>query len=317
MSIVARTADQSPVDRVEYWRSTVSQIFVPLAVTPGHAPLEGTLRAAERGGLRLAEITGSGQVVHRDRAMIRRADPEYYKIGLQLRGRGVVLQDGREAVLAPGDFTVYDTSRPYRLVLDDAFRQFILMFPRSALNVPERTMARMTAVRVSGRDGMGALVSPFLTGLVGQLDAVSAPAARHLNEAVLDMLAAVFTDGEPTGPPSGERLLPRVQRYIEDHLADPDLGPDQVAAAHHISTRYLQKLFERNGETVAGWIRARRLEHCRRDLSAAELSDRPVSAVAARWGLLDAAHFSKSFRAAYGLPPRDYRLAVARRSIQP
>lgn len=305
MSIVVRAADQVPTDRVDYWRSTLSRTFVPLETTPGEAPFDGTLRSTDLDGLQLAEVTGTGQVVHRDRAMIRRADPEYYKIGLQLRGRGLVLQDDREALLTPGDFAVYDTSRPYRLVFDETFRMLVLMCPRSALKVPDRTMARMTAVRVSGREGTGALVSPFLAGLAEQLDSVSAAAAWHLNEAVLDMVAAVFADGSSAKP---DGLLLRVRRYIDDHLAEQDLGPDTVAAAHHVSTRYLRKLFEREGETVAGWIRSRRLEHCRRDLTV--LTDRPISAVAARWGLLDAAHFSRTFRAAYGLPPREYRLAA-------
>lgn len=311
MSVVARAADQSPTERVEYWRTALSRAFVPLAVTPGPDPLAGTLRTARLDGLQVAEVTGSSQTVYRDRALIRRADPEYYKIGLQVRGRGVVRQDGREAVLTPGEFTVYDTSRPYRLVNSEAFHHLVLMCPRTALKVPERTMAGRTAVRISGRHGMGALVAPFLAGLAGQLDAVTPAAAPHLTGAVLDMLAAVFTEGEPVRPPGGELLLSRVRRYIEDHLSDPELTPDAVAAAHHISPRYLRKLFERDNETVAGWIRVRRLEHCRRDLGAAQLRDRPVSAVAARWGLLDAAHFSRSFRATYGVSPREYRLSAS------
>jgi AraC-like DNA-binding protein len=32
-----------------------------------------------------------------------------------------------------------------------------------------------------------------------------------------------------------------------------------------------------------------------------------VSAVAARWGLTNAAHFSRAFRAAYGVSPVEYR----------
>ncbi|MEO3823297.1 helix-turn-helix domain-containing protein [Actinomadura sp. B10D3] len=41
------------------------------------------------------------------------------------------------------------------------------------------------------------------------------------------------------------------------------------------------------------------------------MRDRPVSAIAARWGFADAAAFSRVFRAAYGLPPGEFRLAVS------
>jgi AraC-like DNA-binding protein len=229
-----------------------------------------------------------------------------------LGGRGVVLQDDRDAVLSPGDFAVWNTSRPYRLEFDETFRILVLMCPHTALRVPARTMARMTAVRLSSQDGVGALVRPFLTGLAGQLDGVSPAAVSHLAAATLEMLAAALTDGDSAESLRGGTLLHRVQSFIEDHLSDPDLTPSTVAAAHHISARYLHKLFERNGETVAGLIRTRRLERCRRDLSAAELSHCPISMIAARWGLHDAARFSKIFRAVYGVSPRQYRQSLAR-----
>jgi AraC-like DNA-binding protein len=59
------------------------------------------------------------------------------------------------------------------------------------------------------------------------------------------------------------------------------------------------------------WIRDRRLERCRRDFANPALEDWSVSAIAARWGLIDPAYFSRAFRAAYGLPPIGYRKAAA------
>jgi AraC-like DNA-binding protein len=58
---------------------------------------------------------------------------------------------------------------------------------------------------------------------------------------------------------------------------------------------------------VAGWIRRRRLERCRRDLLDPALRAQPVGVIAARWGLTEPAHFSRLFRAAYGVPPVAYR----------
>jgi len=37
------------------------------------------------------------------------------------------------------------------------------------------------------------------------------------------------------------------------------------------------------------------------------LANRPVTAIAARWGFTDAAHFSRIFRAAFGNSPTGYR----------
>jgi AraC-like DNA-binding protein len=106
-------------------------------------------------------------------------------------------------------------------------------------------------------------------------------------------------------------MVKRIRSYIEQRLSDPDLSPATIAAAHHISLRYLYKLFEQEQTTVARLVLQRRLARCRRDLLDPTRTDATVSAIAGRWGLTNAAHFSRAFRAAYGVPPGEFRaLAV-------
>jgi AraC-like DNA-binding protein len=120
-------------------------------------------------------------------------------------------------------------------------------------------------------------------------------------------------DRPPAAPPQTHRqaLLQRIDGFIDQHLGDPELSPGMVATANHISVRYLHKLFQEHDLTVAAWIRRRRLDRCRRDLADPELWARPVGAIGARWGFIDGAHFSRVFRAAFGIPPRQYRRQAA------
>jgi AraC-like DNA-binding protein len=123
---------------------------------------------------------------------------------------------------------------------------------------------------------------------------------------------AGWTAGGELSPDIPQRaLLVRIRAFIEDQLADSDLTPSAVATAHHVSLRYLYKLFEGEQKGVAGLIKERRLERCRRDLLDPSLRHLPVSAIAARWGMPNAAHFSHAFRAAYGMAPVEYRRLVA------
>jgi AraC-like DNA-binding protein len=128
---------------------------------------------------------------------------------------------------------------------------------------------------------------------------------------VLDLLGTVLTerlDCSPADPDRAHRaLMLQITSFIEEHLGEADLAPAQIAAAHHISLRQLHKLFHASGTTVAGWIRQRRLERCGHDLRDPRWSGRPVAAIGARWGYPDPAHFSRLFKAAYGVGPRDYR----------
>jgi AraC-like DNA-binding protein len=136
---------------------------------------------------------------------------------------------------------------------------------------------------------------------------------EQLPAVVLDVVTVTLADrmDEPVVAPDVRRgnLAERVHAFIESHLGEPELTPAAVAAAHHISLRYLHKLFEPEPHGVAGWIRQRRLERCRDDLLDPAQADRPVAGIAARWGFSSAAHFSRVFREAYGLPPAEFRRA--------
>jgi AraC-like DNA-binding protein len=133
-----------------------------------------------------------------------------------------------------------------------------------------------------------------------------------LGTAVLDLLAVALTSQlglRRALPPESRQtaLLARIRAYIERRLADPDLYPSTIADAHHISVRYLHKLFESEHTTVAAYIRRRRLERSRQDLLDPALHDRPVGAIGARWGFHSPAHFSRAFRGAYETTPGELR----------
>src|SRR5580658_931770 len=316
MPDVARTLDLPPGQRFDYWEHVLSDTFVPLEVsTPGgEADFLGRLRGTDLGSLRLIEVRAEPHTARRTARLVKVAPAGCYKIGVQLRGTAVLIQDGREAVLTPGDFAFYDTDRPYTLALTE-HRMLVLVFPRDMLGLPQHRLAALTATRLPGEaGGMATLIGPFLSQVADLLDDVDNRdpwVGVRLAGNVLDLLGTVLTerlDCAPPDPDSAHRaLMLQITAFIEDHLSEADLTPAQIAAAHHISLRQLHKLFHAGGTTVAGYIRQRRLEHCGHDLRDPRCLARPVAAVGARWGYPDPAHFSRLFKASYGMGPRDYR----------
>jgi AraC-like DNA-binding protein len=191
------------------------------------------------------------------------------------------------------------------------------MFPRTLLPLHANELGRLTGVRIPGDEGAGGLASSVARQLPHHLDGSAAADRARLGTTIIDLISIAMgarlghRPGTAGGQDSTQRaMLMRVHAYIETRLADTELSPVTVAAAQHISVRYLHKLFETQQTTVAGWIRQRRLDHCRRDLLDPVLRSRPVSAIAARWGFTNPAHFSRVFRAAYDIPPGEYRVAA-------
>jgi len=186
------------------------------------------------------------------------------------------------------------------------------MFPPSLLPFSRNKLNQLAAVRIPATAGLGELTSQFLLQLVRNIDHYSPAEAARLSTAALEVLATRLARELDTGEwvtPEARRhaLLTTVQAFVHQHLGDRELSPTMIAAAHHISLRSLHQLFHDEGLTVAAWIRRRRLEGCRRDLSDPALASRPIAAIAARWGFSSAADFSRAFHAAHGLPPSEYR----------
>jgi AraC-like DNA-binding protein len=300
--------------RFEEWKCLLSDTFVPLEVSKpsDQADFRGRMRRSELGSLRLIEVTAEPHTAYRTAHLVRAAPADCYKLGLQLRGTSVLIQDGREALLRPGDFSLYDTDRPYTLAFSEPHRSLVLVFPRDMLGLPPGKLATLTATRLPGEaGGVATLIGPFLGQVVTLLDDVGNTAGVRLAGNVLDLLSTVLAerlDATVPDPDLGHRaLMVQITAYIEAQLADPELSPTQIAAAHHISLRQLHKLFHASGTTVSGWVRARRLERCGHDLRDTRWSSRPVGAIGARWGYPDPAHFSRLFKATFGVSPRDYR----------
>lgn len=293
------------------FRTAVSESFVPLHVTSDKPdPFRGSIRSTDVDNIHVSEVSAGQHVVERTPALIARGDRHYFKLSLQLSGSGLLIQDNREAVLHPGDVAVYDTNRPYSLVFDDDFRTMVVMFPKNLIELPADVVGQLTAVRMPGSEGVGRMIVPFLSQLVGNLDQLGGATGARLVHSALDLVTTMFAselDLERSSASPHQALMQRVRGYIDANLASTELGPGQIAAAHFISTRHLHGLFQEEGTTVSTWIRSRRLERCRRELADPVHSHRPVAAIAARWGFMDAAHFSRVFKAAYGVAPSELR----------
>ena len=119
----------------------------------------------------------------------------------------------------------------------------------------------------------------------------------------------VISAGMPGLTPAQSATLGRVCSVIQERLGEPDLTLGKVAAASGISTRYVQKLLRNVGQGFAGYLRACRLERCRADLADNCRAAQSITEICYRWGFNDAAHFSRSFRARYGMAPKEFRKA--------
>ncbi|WP_314173890.1 AraC-like ligand-binding domain-containing protein [Streptomyces winkii] len=326
---VFRGADLPPEERFEGWRQLAFASHAPTELRTDHADdFDATLRLLGLGPVQVSVLACPSLRSDRTPKLIRQSDPELYHLAFARRGSVAIDQGDRQTVLGAGDLTLSTTSRPYvgRLGADrSAARRsgedqraagdvtlVQALIPRALLPLPADVADRLLAVDLPGREGIGALFAQFIARLATDATRYAPADASRLGGVALDLAASLLAHhfgADRALPPETHQqtLVVRVQAFINRHLADPGLGPDLIAEAHHISLRTLHRLFQGQGTTVGAFIRQHRLERARRDLADPTLATRPIHAVAAHWGFRRAADFTRAFRTAYGIPPREYR----------
>ncbi|WP_225802581.1 helix-turn-helix domain-containing protein [Streptomyces sp. NK15101] len=306
------TASVPDRDKVAYWNDAVSRTLVPMTIAPrGDGPFDGRIATDRLGYLQVSTVEADAERVSRTPALIARSSEALVAVGVQMSGTATFVQDGRRAEVGEGDLVVYDTTRPYSFDYPQRFATHVFQLPRRTLGVPDDDIRRVTGSAIGTGDGFGAMLLPFLATLASSPAEGYPPAvANRLAGNVVDLLATLIAErAHPGGTDADGRshLVLRVVDHINRNLGDPDLSPERIAREHRISVRYLHRLFEGEGTTVGRLIRQRRLEECSRELARRGRTAPTVSAVAQRWGFVNPAHFSRTFRAAYGVSPREWR----------
>ncbi|MGW4597538.1 helix-turn-helix domain-containing protein [Streptomyces sp. NPDC004457] len=298
--------------RRAYWREALSQTFGAVDMGVPDEVDRGTIRTAALGAVQTVTVDGDPLRAHRTRRLIAGSDnDDYVVVKLLCGGAARIEQDDREAHVRPGQLFVYDMARPVRLTLPERFRTKSLVLPREVLGLSEPDLRQITAAPLGSESAVGGLLTPLLSRLVDSAASYPQRTGELIARNVVDLVQTLAEERLGRGAEdsaSGARTsLVRIRAYIDRHLAHPELSPDSIARAHHISVRYLHKLFELEDITVSRWIQQRRLEHCRRDLARRDTAHLTVAAVAHRWGFTSASHFSRVFRAAYGTSPAAWR----------
>ncbi len=300
-------------DRRHHWADEACRSYHPLQISvSANESFSARMWGEQLAAIRMYRIIAAANTMTRTSGDIASGDPESLHLSLLLRGRLEGVQNDRAVVLGPGDMAVYDTSHPVLCRATVPFDLLVLQISKTLLGRSAAMIARQSSVRIPGSGGLPRLAGRFFFDLMAGLTEGSISREDpSLQDHVVDLVRRLYVDlgtsSHPTRPHCAAELLLGAQAQIEARLDDPNLRPEHVARACFISTRYLHRVFAGEGLSVCDFIRTTRLERCRRDLLDPALSDQPISAIASRWGLINAPHFSRLFREAYGCSPREFR----------
>jgi AraC-like DNA-binding protein len=314
---VFRSDDLPAEDRFDAWRERMNSTHAPLRLESERAAdFHAHQRLIGLGAVSIWPARFEQLVFLRTPRLIRQSDPEVYHLSLLRDGAAKVSWGRQGNAYRAGDFHLNDSSRPYEIWTGHGWISSIgVEIPKVLLPLQRRTVDRAVGRHLSSRVGPGVLLSHFLTQLTADTGPYRPSDAARLATVLADLVAATLAhavEAEAEQPPETRTrvLTLHVKEFIRQNLHDPELTPTVVAAQHHISRGYLHRLFRNESETVASYVRRKRLEGAHRDLADPAFAATPVHVVAARWGFPRAAEFTRAFRSAYDVSPSEHRRAA-------
>ncbi len=303
-------------DRLEHFDSLVSGAFFPMSCEYGrgyNGNFSGSIMSHQLGEVGFSAVKTSPLDVYRRRSHISQVADASYLVKVQVEGEGVVSQLGREAHLHPGDFTLCASSEPYELHFAGDHTQIVLSIPQPLLEECVQHPAQYLGVRMDSQVGANGLFSQFVTSIASRLDSMDGVLAQRLEANVIDLLSTTLGYAREAQRRDllscgiKQEYLRRIKYFVRQNLQDEQLSPDWIAAAHHISTRYLHILFETEDVSVSRYIQRLRLESCKSALADKAFTNYSVSEIAYRFGFKDASHFSRVFKSRFGQTPARFR----------
>jgi AraC-like DNA-binding protein len=312
VAVMLDTSTAVPDRRLAVWQDIVCDTFVGLDCRSDMRDgFWGSVSQSAIGPVSCTRVDSCAQQVFRTPSRIARASEDYVLVALGTNGVNGVFQDGREAVVAAGQFVIYDTTRPYELRFNDGFAQTIFQMPRKLLQQRIGAFDGLTATTFTSDRPLERLAYEFLLSMSKTIDHVDPATATRLLDQALDLLAMAFADRMHQRSPDQSfhrsALLYRLKSYILTHLRDPDLSMPRAAAAVGISPRYASDLMTDEQISFRSYVQLQRLERCRRDLIDPAQMARHISDIAFAWGFNDLAHFSRIFKQRFGASPREWR----------
>jgi AraC family transcriptional regulator of arabinose operon len=227
-----------------------------------------------------------------------------------LRGQGLYRQPDLSFLVGPGELTLLapgayqDYSVPPGGAWEFWWAHFV---PRPAwtplLKLPEagRGLHRLSIASPAAQERIDAAFQRLHRDTLGRSGPLGEELALNALEEILLVAAGEYSEaGRSPFDPRVQSVLDLIAR---DLTADHDI--EMLAASVFLSPSRLAHLFkEQTGQTLTDALRELRLRQATRLL---RHSGRSVQEIAAEVGFRCPFHFSRRFRQAFGLSPREYR----------
>lgn len=304
------TTDTFPEhERFDFWMDVVCRTLLKLDFEYREPkPFFGELRHARFAGIELVEMRARPHVFFRTRRHLSQLDQDAMVMSIPLTATSNKRVNSRCLPSVKGDISFYDGSREQELNVQSEIHAMVIQVPKVLFDDHLRDVSSFDATIVPTATPLGRLVSDFFLQAIHAMPQYAKDEKIAARDMFLSMLSISLTTKykntlELSDVKQG--VLTQVKSYVREYCHTQHLTPAQIALRFHMSIRYLYKLFEGEPYTLAQYTL-----RCRLERSTALLINWPtmqVAQVAYQSGFADPSHYSRAFKKAFHMSPREYR----------
>ena len=254
------TDDVPAGERLHWWGERIWGLIGRLhSDAYGDPHFSGSIDHGDLGYLTVCRLQVSRHRVVRTPNLIRQDDRGYVKIVAQMKGSASFEQNGRQVVLAPGEWSIYDTTKAYIVSNPEPIDQLALLLPRDRLVRLGLDLDNLVVRRFAGRSGVGRLAFDMLNSAFQELPALAG--LFWLTQHQRDRLEQLMTQVQAehlvrTAFDQQDALALRVQALAEcgQHRGDTGSAMDALQRQHGAHRRGSSSAS--NGQRASAWARS-------------------------------------------------------------
>lgn len=297
---------------IEFLLDRMLKAPVPLALEPHpNSDVIARTRVADLGSVHLLSTKSEGADIIRTPRLARDSARPSLMVSVVDNGTGTVIRGEHVMTLHPGDIGLYLTDEPYRLAFSPGAVRHTYQIHLEELALSRQFLADQLPNAIHPDRAPTAAVAAYLRSTARHAPAASAAEQAALHRPTVDLIRLLLTRPLAETPvgrqAAAASLATRIEEHVTSRLSDPELSARSIAASFSISERYVYSILARRGIDLGDLIRTHRLQQAIRMLEDPHVAGIRIAAVAYRCGFSDHAHFSRAFRAHFGITPSEWR----------
>ena len=301
-----------PADRLVFWNDCIGQFITSIETTPGDFDRYNSwLNVADCGAVTMLDATSEPACNSHAKKFVNSGTERLFVLHVQKSGESVSSQDGRDALLLPGDFALCDTARSFDVSFAEPHRILVVCIPEKELLRRVPNVEDLMCIRMPAESGINAIIGSLIDRFWNLCDQGLDQRMRdRISANLLDLLATSYSAVHSRSVAESSLLTSRrilIKEYIEQNLGDESLAPSMIADRFGYTPSYIHHIFKGENESISHYIIRRRVEEASKALADPRFDGRSIGEIAYSWGFNSLSHFGRAFKCRTGKTPSEFR----------